>query len=126
MKKAIAVIGAFGLPMFAFAVSTISEILLVVKNIIDIATFIVVALALLYFLWGMAKYILTAGDDKDKGRDMMVYGIIALFVMVSVWGLVRVLARTFGTESGGAPPIPTVQGLPGAPTVGGVGWGPFQ
>ena len=39
----------------------------------------------------------------------MIYGIIALFVMVSVWGLVNVLSGTFGFTKTEAPTLP---GLP--------------
>jgi hypothetical protein len=52
---------------------------------------IVFALALLYFFWGVGKYILAAGDEgaKEQGKNIMIGGIIALFVMTFVWGLVK-------------------------------------
>lgn len=53
--------------------------------------------AIVAFLYGVQKYI-TAGASEDKvkeGRDMMIYGIIGLAVMFSVWGLVRLVLRTF-------------------------------
>ncbi len=62
-------------------------------------------LALIFFFWGLAKYILSAGDEEKKteGRNIMIYGVIALFVMVSVWGLTTLLGNTFGVTGGGAP-----------------------
>ena len=111
MKKAIAIIGAFSLPMLALA-QTIQSVLVVFKNIIDIATVVVVALALLWFLWGLAQYILNGpGEKQEDGRNRMIWGIVALFVMVSVWGLVRVLSNTLGTGTGGSAPIPGVGGV---------------
>lgn len=70
---------------------------------------VLMLLALIYFFYGLAKYILSAGDEEKKtqGRDIMIWGIIALFVMVSVWGLVALLQRSF-TPTGG----PTPQSLP--------------
>ena len=56
-----------------------------------------IALALVYFLWGAAQFILHGGDEgkRSEGTKMMIYGIIGLFVMVSVWSLVGVLENTF-------------------------------
>jgi len=73
----------------------------------------VIAIAVIIFLWGVVSYI-TAGADEEKratARSLMIYGIIGLFVMVSVWGLVAVLGRTFNVGQGGTPLTP---GLPGA------------
>ncbi len=58
---------------------------------------IIVSLAIVAFLYGVQKYILAgASEDKVKeGREMMIYGIIGIFVMVSVWGLVRIVVQTF-------------------------------
>lgn len=49
---------------------------------------LVFALALLYFFWGVAKYIRSEGTGKEEGKNIMIWGIIGLFVMSSVWGLV--------------------------------------
>lgn len=69
----------------------------IVGNLINQATPIVVALALLYFFWGLATYILNqANKDKQKeGRNVMIQGILALFIMVSVWGIINVVRDTF-------------------------------
>lgn len=112
MKKALTFAAALSLPMLALA-QTVETVLQRIMGIINIATFIVVGLALLFFFWGLAKYILggPGSDDKGAGRNMMIWGIIALFVMVSVWGLVRVLSNTFGIGTGGSPAIPGVGGI---------------
>lgn len=84
-------------PNIAFAQDALS-IIYIISGLIGLATPIVVALALLFFFYGLAKYILNAADDEKKaeGRNIMIWGIIALFVMVSVWGLTTILAETFG------------------------------
>jgi len=60
-------------------------------------TLLIGGVAVLYFLVGVLKYIQSVGDEtkRKEGVSMMTYGIIALFVMVSMWGLVSVLDRTF-------------------------------
>lgn len=61
---------------------------------------IVFALALLFFLWGLAKYIFAAGNEeaKESGKRIMIWGIIALFIMASVWGIVAFLQDLFGVD----------------------------
>lgn len=101
-------VGVAFLPVFAFAQADAGSILLTIQGIFNTAIPIVMTLALLYFFWGLATYILGAGDEEKRkaGRGMMVWGIIALFVMAAVWGLTGVIARTFNIRQGtGAPPV---------------------
>lgn len=55
------------------------------------------ALAVVLFVYGVGKYIMHAGDPqmRAEGQKLMVYGVIGIFVMVSVWGIVEVLQNTF-------------------------------
>jgi hypothetical protein len=57
-----------------------------------------VTLAVVVFIIGVIKYIINADEaaKREEGRKFMIYGIIALFVMVSVWGLVGIIQGTFG------------------------------
>ena len=50
------------------------------------------------FAWGMIQFIGNAGNEaaRKKGKEFMTWGLVGLFVMVSVWGLVAVLGNTFG------------------------------
>ncbi|MEK7585029.1 MAG: pilin [Patescibacteria group bacterium] len=85
---------------------TVGGIVSTVQYLLDIIIPIIMTLALIYFFWGLANYILSAGDEekKSEGRNQMIYGVIALFVMAAVWGLVGVLDQTFlggtGTDTG--------------------------
>ncbi len=56
---------------------------------------VLMAVAVLAFLWGVFTFIRAEGDNKKKAKDFIIYGIIGLFVMVSVWGLVNILQYTF-------------------------------
>ena len=51
---------------------------------------VVAGIAVLVFFWGLTKFILAAGSevDKEKGKNLMIWGTIALFVMVSIWGII--------------------------------------
>ncbi len=59
------------------------------------------ALAVAFFIWGIIQYIiLGAGEEakRTQGRSHMIWGVIALAVMLGVWGLVGIVTRTFGPE----------------------------
>lgn len=57
---------------------------------------ILMAASLLVFFWGMAMFILKAGDvsEHKKGRDLMFWGVIVFFVMSSIWGIIRVIGES--------------------------------
>ncbi len=46
------------------------------------------ALCLLYFFWGVAKYLKSEGEGKGEGRKVMIWGVVALFIAVSIWGII--------------------------------------
>ncbi len=115
MKKIITAVIAFG-PLFAFAaqdVPTLSgfeTLLISIGRLVNIALPIVVSIALLGFFWGLAKFVFQAGDSgaRDEAKSLMIYSVVALFVMVSVWGLVRFLGSSFGIQQGGEIQFPTI------------------
>lgn len=62
---------------------------------------IIISLAVLYFLWGLAQFILAAGNEEKvkEARATMTWGIIALFVMVALWGLAYLVVNTFSLNN---------------------------
>ena len=82
---------------------TITEIGLLITKLIPV----IVALALLYFFWGLAKFILNADNEqaRTEGKQIMIWGIIALLIMVSVWAIVVTLQNTFFLGNLHAPDI---------------------
>lgn len=58
---------------------------------------IVFAFALVVFFWGIAQFILSADDanKRTESKQIMIWGVIALFVMLSIWGIIGVLKSTF-------------------------------
>lgn len=83
-------------PAMTHAANDVSSILCTFTNIIRQAGAVVVALALLFFFWGLARFIMHAEDatKKEEGKNVMIWGIIALFVMVSFIGIISVLQTT--------------------------------
>jgi len=70
----------------------------VVTLIINPLIGLLFALALAYFLWGAAQFILNAGSEegRKKGKDALLRGLIGIFIMASVFGILNVVTSTFG------------------------------
>ena len=60
---------------------------------------LIISIAIVYFIWEVFQYTIAGDEDKKKAaKQGMVWGIIGIFVMVSIWGLVAILQATFGTS----------------------------
>lgn len=59
------------------------------------------SLATVAFIWGIIQFVLNADNEekRKKGKNFMIWGLISLFFMVSMWGLVGVLTNTFGIKT---------------------------
>jgi hypothetical protein len=93
-------------------VENISDVLNMVGCIIRSALIpLLITLSVIVFIIGIIKYIAGADEatKREEGRNFMIYGIVALFVIVSVWGLVGVIQGTFGL--GNSIYIPQMQGI---------------
>ncbi len=66
-------------------------------------------LAFAAFVWGIVQYVILGAEEeakREKGRQFMIWGIIALAVMISVWGIVNIFTNTFGIKNTSVPIIP--------------------
>ncbi len=119
MKKTFLKLGSLGLvalPALAAAQSIggVLGLLSQASDLINRLIPFVIALAVLVFLWGIFKLI-TAGGDQEKRKEAtgyIIWGVIGLFVMVSVWGLVNILVTSVNLNN-------TAPNAPGLPNPGG-------
>jgi hypothetical protein len=104
-------------PMFAFAQAP-GELGPVRTFLVNIVTFIngtlvplVFALAFLVFIWGMFKTFILGGSDpgkQEEGKQLMLYAIVGFVIMVSLWGIVNLLADGFGFRREDVGVVPNV------------------
>ena len=72
-------------------------------------------LALLMFIWGVFKFFILGGSDETKqeeGKQLILYSVVGLVVMVSIFGIVNLVANGFfsGTDR------QNIQNIPNVPT----------
>ena len=62
---------------------------------------LIITLALVSFVWGVVQYVINTDEEakRAKGRQFMIWGIVALTVMISVWGLVSLVGGSFGIQN---------------------------
>ena len=111
MKKAFGLtsvaLAAYAAPLVSLAaLSNISDVgAFIINTINNVFVPVIFAIAFIVFVWGAFQtFIIGAGDTdvKEKGKNLMLWGLIGFFVMVSVWGLVNILTGSvsFGNTTG--------------------------
>lgn len=99
MKKLLASISLSVLPVVAFAAEgDVYTILGTLQGIVNAIIPFIIGLAVLVFIYGVFNFVTSAGDEEARAgaKQLIIWGVIGIFVMVSVWGLVNILVQTFG------------------------------
>ena len=70
-------------------------------TLVDAVIPLLFALALAGFVFGLIKFFLNPDNEEQKkaGKSFMIWGLVTIFVMVSIWGLVGILSNTFLKDS---------------------------
>ena len=103
------VVGSWSLPILASAQTQTIEIFTatdenlnfttLADKLAEIANAIIpflIGVAFVAIIWGILKYVRSAGDTEKvaEGRKVIIYGIIALFLMLSFWGFVMMIKNS--------------------------------
>ncbi|OGG41636.1 hypothetical protein A2837_00625 [Candidatus Kaiserbacteria bacterium RIFCSPHIGHO2_01_FULL_46_22] len=89
----------------------ISDITSFINNVLIPLVF---AIALLVFIWGMFQlFINKNAEEAEQGKKLALYAIVAFVLMVSIWGIVNVIASGLGFSG------EQIQNIPSVPSTGG-------
>jgi hypothetical protein len=91
-------------------IQDISDLISELGSLVNLTIPVVTGIAVLGFFWGLAQYIFKAGDKeaKEEGRRIMVAGIIGLFLITAIGGIIQLLAESFGVGGSTQIPVPSV------------------
>jgi len=63
---------------------------------------LLILFALLNFMYSVVMFIKSADkEDKNEAKERLIWGIIGLFVIISIWAIVFTIANSFGLSVGG-------------------------
>ncbi len=102
MKKIIAFVLAAS-PLSVFAQNPITNVNDVASKASQLGNLIIglaISIAVLWIIINVVRYLIATNDpDKRKeGGKGILFGIVGLFVILSIWGLVAILRNTFRTN----------------------------
>lgn len=115
MNKLIAFLPLFALvPMSALAqepeLGNVNSFFTQIADIVaNVLVPLVFALAIVAFFWGLLKMLIWGGADEEKrkeGKKLMLWSIIALAVMVLIYGIIELLGVLFGINPATIVPLP--------------------
>ena len=106
MKRLFASAFVFALPGLAFAQASgqigylFRQILEFVANTIAFLGPVLISLALLAFFWALIQFLFNKDAKAEESKQYLLWSIIILFVMVSIWGIVRFIQQNLGIRDG--------------------------
>src|SRR4051812_12196234 len=68
------------------------------SEIIQPAAAVIFAAGFLLFLWGLMLFLWKSSDggENAEGKQHMIWGIVGMVIMVSIWAIIGLLDSTFG------------------------------
>lgn len=101
------------LPAITFALAPTRDatdafsLIRILQNIVDAVIPFIIGLGILVLIYGIFNFISSAGDEEARAgaKQLIIWGVIGIFVMVSVWGLVNILMGTFFKDGSTLRPI---------------------
>lgn len=107
MKRILAIVCAGVMPIMALAQYNPSQgvtgLFTLFGSWLKLALPLLISLAVVWFVYNVFRFaIATDEETKKAAKGGIIWGIIGIFIMVSVWGLVGILQSTFGTSGAGA------------------------
>ncbi len=100
-------------PSFVFAATLMTPVITFLNAVQTILMNLIplgIAVALLAFFWGLIRF-LRKSDAKADGKNIMLWGIITLFVMVSVWGIITLAQGALGIDANARVTAPHIPGI---------------
>ncbi len=69
---------------------TFKDVICIFIDLLSLIVPILASMALLVFFWGLVKFIYNSGSEsaREEAKNVMFWGVIGLFVMFSIWGII--------------------------------------
>lgn len=104
MKKILATTYIWALPLITFAdtlapVRNANDVVEKTMSLINSGIGVLIAVAVLFIVWHAVNLVMNGGseDKRKEAQNSILWGVVGLFVILSIWGIVNILSNTFGT-----------------------------
>lgn len=93
---------------YAQTPETYSEFVQTVLGFLPELVLTIGMLIVFFFVWRTAEFILAAGDKevREKAKRLFIWGILALFITLSLYGILSFILGEFGFGDVGIPRLP--------------------
>jgi hypothetical protein len=115
MKKYLLILAPLAVPFIANAqadaFSLVQQLVNQAGGLVNTALPVVFGLAILAFFWGIARYVFAQSTDgKVDGKNVMIWSLVAIFVMTSLYGIITLAQSTLGITNPTNPQfkVPTI------------------
>lgn len=92
--------GTQGTGNFTYSNSVFAKIIQLVKDIITAIMPVITAGLVIYFAWEVFQFMKGEGQDKGIHKSRMINALIALFIWFVFFGIIQVVANSFGLGIG--------------------------
>lgn len=107
MIRALSLAALLATPMVASAAAprTFSELAGLLVTYMNAGVGVLILLGIVIYFYGVSTNVLSFGSKESKGniKNYFFWGIIVIFVMVSIWGILEMLQSTLFSSSSVAP-----------------------
>ena len=93
------------------SINNINQVASKFTGILNTITVLLISLAVLWIIISVVRYLIAGGDSEKRkeGGLRILWGIVGLFVIVSIWGLVSILTNSFATTNTASQGIQNIQ-----------------
>jgi len=87
-------------------INNVNDLISRISSIGNALIYLLVGLAVVYIVYFTVQYFIKGqkGDESRRAAGMQIlWGIVGLAIILSIWGLVNILMQTFGTSSTSLP-----------------------
>ena len=89
-----------GSDKLSFAIGSLGKGAETGGTLVSLLTTIAVSLAFFFFFWNLFQFIRAAeADSKEAAQGKMVWSLVAIIVIVSLWGIIAFVRSIFGIDT---------------------------
>lgn len=93
----------------------IQDLLIKIQGILTSLIPFIIGLTVFVIIWGVFQYVVHGAEEEKRaeGQKYILYGIVGIFIMLSIWGFVNILVGTFTLDNkineGQIPKVPALK-----------------